>query len=431
MARIKKKEVNAVQFAVCEDCWDIGHRTDQCPTGPGEYTEEVNQVFGDRKNNDMNSNTYHPGLRNHPNFRYGNATNQMNPNFQPGNQSGSSYQNRQGGNEGGYQRNYNQGYQGRDNNYQGGYQRNYNNQGDNGSGSNNQTGGNDLGAKMDALLNMHKESHNDIKEIKKTNEIRDKEHEALAKQVGQLAEEMAQIRGSMGKLPSDTAVNTKHQGSSSRNTHEVPINKITLRRMVDMTFGNRRLRLHVFSGLMNPPVDDKCYMADIVDTCIPLYDTVVDRENTMEDCYMFDRSQVEMDKSIDEEVKSLEVLAVREGKPTWTHQVESLPESIDTTLKLSLVEPPEVELKALPKHLKYAYVGEGNTLPVIIASNLTMEQEKKLMGVLVSNRAAIGWTIADLKGISPSVVMHKIITEENVTPVRDAQRRLIRICGRW
>ncbi|KAJ0754891.1 putative nucleotidyltransferase, Ribonuclease H [Helianthus annuus] len=193
---------------------------------------------------------------------------------------------------------------------------------------------------------------------------------------------------------------------------------------VDMTFGNRRLRLHVFSGLMSPSVDDECFMADIVDTCIPLCDTVVYGENTMEDCYVFDRSQVEVERSMDEEVRSLEVLAVREGKPTWTHQVESLPESIDTKLKPSLVEPPEVELKALPKHLKYAYVGEGNTLPVIIASNLTGEQEKKLMEVLVTNRAAIGWTIADLKGISPSVVMHKIITEENVTPVRDAQRRL-------
>ncbi|XP_022031610.1 eukaryotic peptide chain release factor GTP-binding subunit-like [Helianthus annuus] len=127
----------------------------------------------------------------------------MNPNFQPGNQSGSSYQNRQGGNQGGYQRNYNQGYQGRDNNYQGGYQRNYNNQGGNGSGSNNQGGGNDLNAKMDAMLSMMQES-------KKENEIRDKAHEALAKQVGQLAEEMAQVRGSSGKLPSDTMVNPKH-----------------------------------------------------------------------------------------------------------------------------------------------------------------------------------------------------------------------------
>ena len=82
-------------------------------------------MYGDRKQYDMNSNTYHPGLRNHPNFRYGNASNQMNPNFQSGNQGGqggSSYNNRQGGNQGGYQRNYNQGgnqgYQNRESNYQ-------------------------------------------------------------------------------------------------------------------------------------------------------------------------------------------------------------------------------------------------------------------------------------------------------------------------
>ena len=104
--------------------------------------------------------------------------------------------------------------------------------------------------------------------------------------------------------------------------------------------------------------------------------------------------------------------------------MESLPDHIDTKLKPSLVEPPQVELKELPKHLKYAYVGEGNTLPVIIASNLTGEQEEKLMKVLVTHRAAIGWTVADLKGISPSIVMHKIITDEKVIPARDAQRRL-------
>ena len=30
LARMKKKDVNAVQFAVCEDCGDIGHRTEEC-----------------------------------------------------------------------------------------------------------------------------------------------------------------------------------------------------------------------------------------------------------------------------------------------------------------------------------------------------------------------------------------------------------------
>ncbi|KAJ0593409.1 putative aspartic peptidase domain superfamily [Helianthus annuus] len=137
---------------------------------------------------------------------------------------------------------------------------------------------------------------------------------------------------------------------------------------VNMTFGNRRLRLNVFSGLTNPLVNDVCYMADSVDECIPLSDTGVDEENTMGECFMFDRLQTETNRSIDEEEKKLEVMAVREGRSLWTHQVGSLPDKIDTKLKPSLVEPLTVELKVLPKHLKYACVGEGNTLPVIISS---------------------------------------------------------------
>src|ERR1044071_2814149 len=201
----------------------LGHKACECPGDMGQTTEEVNQVYGERKY-DMNSSTYHAGLRNHPNFRYGNPSNQMNPNFQSGNQSGGGqYQGRQGGNQGGYQRNnYNQGgNQGYNNNYQRGY-----NQGgsssNQGNSSGNQGGDESLSSKMDALMSMMKDANNDIKEIKKGNEVRDKSHEALAKQVGQLAEEMAQWRGSTGKLPSDTTINPQHQGSSSTNTRNVP-----------------------------------------------------------------------------------------------------------------------------------------------------------------------------------------------------------------
>ncbi|XP_074304899.1 uncharacterized protein LOC141639751 [Silene latifolia] len=57
-----------------------------------------------------------------------------------------------------------------------------------------------------------------------------------------------------------------------------------------------------------------------------------------------------------------------------------------------------VELKALPEHLKYIFLGEGETLPVIISSKLTEEQEARMKDVLVENKLAIGWTIADIKG---------------------------------
>ncbi|XP_021991207.1 uncharacterized protein LOC110887963 [Helianthus annuus] len=186
---------------------------------------------------------------------------------------------------------------------------------------------------------------------------------------------------------------------------------------VDITFGNRKVRLNAFARASDSLVNDECFMADIIDGCYPHESG----ECTIETCFVCDRDLAEIEVELEYAEEELEVMAAKELKPTWTHQVENLPDHIDTQLKPSLESPPQVELKTLPKHLKYAFVGDNNTLPVIIASNLSPEQEKALMEVLIANRAAIGWTIADLKGISPSIVMHKIITEEGAKPARDAQ----------
>ncbi|XP_076901115.1 uncharacterized protein LOC143555456 [Bidens hawaiensis] len=193
---------------------------------------------------------------------------------------------------------------------------------------------------------------------------------------------------------------------------------------VDMAFGNRKLRINVFTRGDNSPVDDECFMADVIDECIPLYDSVVSSDGTAETCFLFDRLQVETDKLLEDEERQMEIAAVRGDRPPWSVQVEPLPEKIDTWLKPSMLEAPKVELKELPKHLKYAFLGKDNTLPIIIASNLSVEQENALMEVLVANKEAIGWTIADLKGISPSIVMHKILTDPAIKPAHDAQRRL-------
>jgi hypothetical protein len=83
-----------------------------------------------------------------------------------------------------------------------------------------------------------------------------------------------------------------------------------------------------------------------------------------------------------------------------------------------------LDLKEFPDHLKYMYLGDGNSLPVIIANNLTELQENKLIRVLKQNRGAIGWTLADIKGISPATCMHRIFLEDNSKPTRDAQRKL-------
>jgi len=52
-------------------------------------------------------------------------------------------------------------------------------------------------------------------------------------------------------------------------------------------------------------------------------------------------------------------------------------------------------------------LGEKEVFPVIIASHLMEQQEEDLLPVLRKNREAIGWTMANIKGISPSIVQHR------------------------
>ncbi|XP_071923253.1 uncharacterized protein [Coffea arabica] len=90
----------------------------------------------------------------------------------------------------------------------------------------------------------------------------------------------------------------------------------------------------------------------------------------------------------------------------------------------SEIEPPRLELKPLPTHLRYEFLGENKTLPVIVSADLDDEQCAKLLRVLRRCKKAIGWTISDIKGISPSICMHRILLEDNCKPVVETQRRL-------
>ncbi|XP_071916278.1 uncharacterized protein [Coffea arabica] len=90
----------------------------------------------------------------------------------------------------------------------------------------------------------------------------------------------------------------------------------------------------------------------------------------------------------------------------------------------SEIEPPRLELKPLPTHLRYEFLGENSTLPVIVSADLDDEQCTKLLRVLRRRKKAIGWTISDIKGISPSICMHRILLENDCKPVVETQRRL-------
>ena len=90
----------------------------------------------------------------------------------------------------------------------------------------------------------------------------------------------------------------------------------------------------------------------------------------------------------------------------------------------SVEQPPQLEQKPLPSNLRYAYLGESSTLPVIISASLTIVEAQKLLRVLQDHNNAIGWSLAYLKGIHPSMCMHQILLEDGHKPLVEAQRRL-------
>ncbi|KAA0059789.1 uncharacterized protein E5676_scaffold896G00490 [Cucumis melo var. makuwa] len=83
--------------------------------------------------------------------------------------------------------------------------------------------------------------------------------------------------------------------------------------------------------------------------------------------------------------------------------------------KPSIEEPPELELKPLPNHLKYAYLGENDTLPVTIFANLDATDEKALLIILKRQKKETRWTLTDIQGISSSYYIHKIKLKEGQT----------------
>ena len=81
-------------------------------------------------------------------------------------------------------------------------------------------------------------------------------------------------------------------------------------------------------------------------------------------------------------------------------------------------------LKELPSHLKYEFLEPEKRKPVIISAALTADEKQKLLVILRKYKEPIAWSIEDLKGISPSIYMHKILLEDNAKTSIEHKRRL-------
>ena len=85
---------------------------------------------------------------------------------------------------------------------------------------------------------------------------------------------------------------------------------------------------------------------------------------------------------------------------------------------------PPVELKPLPAGLHYTFLNGDKEAPVIISDKLTNKETSKLIAILEKHRSVFGYSLLDLKGISPMLCTHRIPIDPTITPSREPQRRL-------
>ena len=195
----------------------------------------------------------------------------------------------------------------------------------------------------------------------------------------------------------------------------------TGRAMIDVQRGELKLRVqedevkfNVFEAVRHPAESDTCFMAEIVEAIVSSQSGLTDR---------LEASLVENDsENMSEEAKEY-VKWMDSFEPNRRKYFESLGEGAKTPMP-SVEQPPMMEQKPLPSNLKYAYLGVASTLPVIISASLTELEEEKLLRVLRDHKNALGWSLADLKGIRPSMCMHRILQEEGYKPSVEVQRRL-------
>ncbi|KAM6549673.1 hypothetical protein CsatB_021349 [Cannabis sativa] len=152
-----------------------------------------------------------------------------------------------------------------------------------------------------------------------------------------------------------------------------------------------------------PTASDNCFAIDVVDQLVetkthaedPLNLTLVQEEVVEQDGKEAFEYAMWLDSYGPLNRKYYEELGVIPTKPTPSTE-----------------KPPQLELKVLPEHLRYEYLGENKTLPVIVASSLSSVETDKLLRVLRKHSKAIGWTLADIKGISPSTMLDKLAGQE-------------------
>ncbi|KAL4364204.1 hypothetical protein GQ457_04G020710 [Hibiscus cannabinus] len=188
-----------------------------------------------------------------------------------------------------------------------------------------------------------------------------------------------------------------------------------------MRVGDQTMTINVYNTIRYMDNGEEChFLQDSIAT------TIVDDTDL---CYTSSIQIEDFMHLLVEEREEVDDLPFQEQQinpfiPRFGKKFESLDFIEFVPPKSSLEIAPSLELKPLPSHLKYVYLGANDTLHVIISSQLNANQELSVDNLLKQHKKAIGWTMVDLKGISSTICMHKILLDECHINSVEPQRRL-------
>ena len=188
-----------------------------------------------------------------------------------------------------------------------------------------------------------------------------------------------------------------------------------------MEFDEKVVHFNIFEVMKYPSDSHSVFVMSVIDLVVQeIFE--IDSRNKLEvvltkHLKLGATYDVELGAELECMVETLQSLA--STKTRYELATIFTPESHQKLLT-SVVQAPKVELKSLPKHLKYAYLEGKKTLSIIISAKLDPSQEERLIRILKDHKKAIRWTIADIKGIDLSFCMHRIWLEDDVKHVRQA-----------
>ena len=155
--------------------------------------------------------------------------------------------------------------------------------------------------------------------------------------------------------------------------------------MIDVQRGELKLRVqddevkfNVFEAVRHPTESDKWFMIEIVEAIVSSQSGPTDPLETS----MVQSESEELGEEVKEYVKWMDSF-----QPNRRTYYEPLDEISQTSVP-SFEQPPNMEKKPLPSHLRYSYLGDASTLPVIISASLIAAEEDKLLRVLRNHKDA-------------------------------------------